>query len=300
MRKWFFALALLALLTAPAAARAQGGPSLEILSVQLQPEEDRSSVLVIYDLKLADESPVPVRMEIPIPAEADLNAVALDEQGGLVVVPYEVVEKGDAQNIVFTASTTELFYRIEFYQPYEREGEHRHFVYQWDGRYAAAILRVDLKEPLDSRNVATDPPLNDISEDEYGFVYRAATFTALPAGSPLTIIVDYDKSSDILNVAGSSIRPSQTVDENTPGRISVETFMPWIIGSIGLVLAVVGLLYLARGDRLRQIRPRLRHHKRAEEGGDDQVYCHQCGQRARPGDRFCRSCGSRLRVEADD
>ncbi|HEX6268955.1 MAG TPA: zinc ribbon domain-containing protein, partial [Anaerolineales bacterium] len=26
-------------------------------------------------------------------------------------------------------------------------------------------------------------------------------------------------------------------------------------------------------------------------------YCHECGARAQPGDRFCRTCGSRLRVE---
>ncbi len=300
MRKWFPVLAIFLLLAVHVAAHAQGRPSLEILSVQLQPEEDRPSVLVIYDLKLAEESPVPVQMEIPLPPGADLNAVAREEQGGLVVVPYETADKGGTQIIVFTASSTEFFYRVEFYQPYEREGEHRHFVFQWDGSYAASILRVDLKQPLDSRNVNTDPPLNEVSQDEYGFVYRAATFSALPAGSPLTIVVDYDKSSDVLNVAGSNIRPSQEVDETTSGRISVETFMPWIIGSIGLVLVAVGLLYLARGDRLRQVRPRPRHRKPAEEGGDSQVYCHQCGQRARPGDRFCRSCGSRLRVETDD
>lgn len=300
MRKWFLVLALLILLTIPVAVRAQGRPGLEVLSIQLQPEEDRSSVLVIYDLKLVNESPVPVQMEIPLPPGADLNAVARQEQGSLIIVPYEVTNEGDTQNIIFTASTTKTFYRVEFYQPYERDDEHRHFVYQWDGLYAAAILRVELKEPLDSRNVATDPPLNDISEDENGFVYRAATFSALPSGTPLTIIVDYDKSSDVLNVAGSNIGPSRPVDENTPGRVSVETFMPWIFGAIGLVLAAVGLLYLARGNRAGRFRPRLRHQKRAEESGDSQVYCHQCGQRARPGDRFCRSCGSRLRVEADD
>lgn len=299
MRKWFLVLVLLALLTPPVAARAQGEPSLEILSIQLQPEEDRASVLVIYDLKLTAASPVPAQMEIPLPAGADLNAVAREEQGGLVVVPHETADQGGVQVVVFTANSTELFYRVEFYQPYEREGEHRHFVFQWDGSYAASILRVDLKQPLDSRNVVTDPPLNEVSQDEYGFFYHSATFSALPAGSPLTIAVDYDKSTDVLNVAGTAIRPSQEVDQNTPGRISVETFMPWIIGSIGLLLIVGGLIYLGRGNRTRQFRPRLRHRNRAEEGGNE-VYCHQCGQRARPGDRFCRSCGSRLRVESDD
>lgn len=300
MHKWFPVLALFVLLTPPTAARAQGEPSLEVLWVQLQPEEDRASVLIIYDLKLTAESPVPAELEIALPAGGELNAVARGEQGDLLVVPSEVVERDGTQIVLFTAASTEVFYRVEFYQPYEREGEHRHFVFQWDGSYAASILQVDLKQPLDSRNVATDPPLDEIWQDEYGFVYRSAKFSAMPAGSPLTIVVDYDKSSDILNVAGTAIRPSQEVDTTTPGRISVETFMPWIIGLIGLVLIAGGVLYLARSNRPRQLRPRLRHQNRAEQDGNDQVYCHQCGQRARPADRFCRSCGSRLRVESDN
>ena len=27
------------------------------------------------------------------------------------------------------------------------------------------------------------------------------------------------------------------------------------------------------------------------------IYCHQCGKRALPGDTFCRSCGTKLRFE---
>jgi hypothetical protein len=45
---------------------------------------------------------------------------------------------------------------------------------------------------------------------------------------------------------------------------------------------------------------RARLRRAAGRGGDNEsveLYCHECGTRAQTGDRFCRVCGSKLRVE---
>jgi hypothetical protein len=39
--------------------------------------------------------------------------------------------------------------------------------------------------------------------------------------------------------------------------------------------------------------------ERIEEAGEvsGHIYCHQCGKRAAQGDRFCRACGTQLRIQ---
>jgi hypothetical protein len=87
------------------------------------------------------------------------------------------------------------------------------------------------------------------------------------------------------------------VDENTPGRVSI-TNLPWIIGGFGLALIVIALFSYWRSTQSTEEKtPRRRRRQNAQDAGEQQAYCHECGARAHPGDRFCRTCGSRLKVE---
>jgi uncharacterized OB-fold protein len=68
-----------------------------------------------------------------------------------------------------------------------------------------------------------------------------------------------------------------------------------------VALIVGGVVwYLQSGKGKEEERSRRRHRlapvKEPESTGG-YVYCHQCGKRAGPGDRFCRACGAKLRIE---
>jgi hypothetical protein len=86
------------------------------------------------------------------------------------------------------------------------------------------------------------------------------------------------------------------VDENTPGRVSIAN-LPWIIGGFGLALIVIALFTYWRSTQTSEEKTPRRRQRPAAEAGDREAYCHECGARAHPGDRFCRTCGSRLKVE---
>jgi hypothetical protein len=80
--------------------------------------------------------------------------------------------------------------------------------------------------------------------------------------------------------------------------------LPWMLGGLGVILivsGVAGFLAWQRGSRSgsRRLRHTTRRQApaRAEPREGEAVYCHQCGNRARPGDVFCRTCGARMRRE---
>jgi hypothetical protein len=101
------------------------------------------------------------------------------------------------------------------------------------------------------------------------------------------------------------------------GRLELPGFLPWVLGIVllGIVLVVglwFGMPYIVSGGlyqslfgrktsavdkrRRRRLPVNVTGGKTALEG----AYCHQCGRRASPGDRFCRSCGTRLRTGGED
>jgi hypothetical protein len=105
-------------------------------------------------------------------------------------------------------------------------------------------------------------------------------------------------SSALVKPATPQVEPIAPVDESTPGRVSIAN-LPWIIGGFGLALIAIALFSYWRSTQAQsaESQPRKRHRHKPEGEDDGQAYCHECGARAHGGDRFCRTCGSRLRVE---
>jgi hypothetical protein len=142
--------------------------------------------------------------------------------------------------------------------------------------------------------------MNEMQRESDGLPGLGKDFGSLPKGEQFILLLNYDKTSDALVAPPNELQPSAPVDENTPGRISLTNYLPYIFGGFGLVLILGGFLYYWQsGTRSGGSGPkrRRRAHAVEQEEGEAQ-YCHQCGTRARPNDRFCRVCGSRLRQES--
>lgn len=76
----------------------------------------------------------------------------------------------------------------------------------------------------------------------------------------------------------------------------------WLLVFLGLVLiGGGGYWYWRSGQQESPAKARRRRRAPRQETAaaftQEAIYCHQCGKRAGAGDRFCRSCGSRLRTE---
>jgi hypothetical protein len=297
LQKWLLLPLLFALLTIPIPGNAQGQITLDTMTVQLWPEFDQPAMLVIYDFTLAEGTSLPVDITLRIPTDATLTAVANAPSGSLLNVPYqEPGEENGWQVVTFTTDTVTT-YHIEYYAPLIRTDTQREFVYLWPGDYAVRTFDVSVKIPDDTTDISTDPQMRSgTSENNTQTTLEWGT-SDLEEGKQLPIKLTYTRTSDQLSVSNQPLETG-TVDENTQGRISLSNYLPYILGGLGVLLIVGAGFYFWQTSQGKSTTPRRRHRTRTENDDNEDVYCHQCGKRAQPGDRFCRTCGTRLRKEA--
>jgi len=292
MRKDFILLFLL-LLVFPASVQAQNAVTLESLNVRLWSEYDQPSMLVIYDFELASDTTLPATVDIRIPKAANITAVAYQEGGDLLNTEFAgPVEDGNWQTITFFVKTLTA-YHLEYYQPIAREGNNRAFTYQWTGNYQINNLRVEIQLPDDSTAVKAKPMLPFVPSQP--FLSGSASVSNLGAGETYQLDLSYARISEssILPAASPQVA-AEPITPDTAGRVTLDN-LPYILGGVGVLLIVSAIYYFWRSNSAQAPRSRKRLHNTKNESG--QVYCHECGARANDDDRFCRTCGSKLRIE---
>ncbi len=307
MRRYCLALMMILLLacTPLALASAQAEVKLSSIEVDLWPEYDRPSVLVIYRITLPSTTTLPVDLSFRIPAAAgEPSAVAVRQmsaqgEAGLFTIPHERQVVGDWGVISLTATLPEL--QIEYYDPgLVKEGDARQFEYHWPGDYAVDVLKLQVQQPLGASEMSISPTSGQGATGGDGLVYYNKEVGALTAGQTFSLTINYKKSNDDLTAANLQVQPSAPVSV-TPERSSLLVVLPWALGGLGVALIVGGVVwYLQSGKGKEEERFRRRHRTtpvKEPEGTGGYIYCHQCGNRAGPGDRFCRICGAKLRVE---
>jgi hypothetical protein len=300
MQRWltWILLAACLALSLPAGAAAQSDIRLTTLQVQLWPEYDQPSMLVIFDFEVAPETSLPARVEFEIPRNANLIAVAALQNGDLINARFEEPVTQDDAKLFAVIVESLTAHHFEYYQPLARSADTRQFSFRWDGRYAVDEFSLRVQQPLDTTTLTTDPPLKPSQDSLDGLTYFANQPQRLDAGTPYPLNLEYQKTSEALTVPPTSVEPSQPLGEETAGRISANDYWPYVAGVVGILLIAGGVGYYYMTQRIQRFNPRRRQRPRREDAAaNSEVYCHQCGQRARAGDRFCRVCGTRLRLE---
>ncbi|HNA90114.1 MAG TPA: zinc ribbon domain-containing protein [Anaerolineales bacterium] len=295
MRKLFLILMLGVFFSIPYHASAQADITLSNVVVQLWPEYDQPSMLVLVDFQLSPNVSLPAKVTFRIPQGANLIAVAASsESSGFVTVPYEgPTADGDFQSFSMTIDET-ASYRFEFYDTLTFNGNQRLYTYLWDSSYSVDSFSVNMLEPLDVTRVSMQPDYASVDTSQ-GTKFYTGKSVKLAADEQYALTLDYEKTTNTLVSQAQSVQPAAPVDENTPGRVSLYNTLPYIIGGLGVVMILGGIVYYFRAGRAPAHKSRRRHsNTEPEDGGVDQ-YCPQCGSRAKASDRFCRTCGARLR-----
>lgn len=297
MRRWLAILLVAGALFTPFVAQAQSPIKLSTLQVQLWPEYDQPSMLVIYDFKLPDSTKLPVSVSMTFPKDAHLMAVASQaSDGSLLNTDYlgpTVNEAGQSITIQIQTQTT---YHLEYYQTLSRTGKERQFTYLWPGAYAIDHLSVSIRLPPDTTSVVTKPDMKS-EKGADGSSNLTKDFGAVPAGQQLPVDLTYTKTTNTLSVPAESVQPSKPLDSNTPGRVLLSNYVPYILGALGILAVGAGSIYLLQPHNRQAYQKRQTHRPHTETRAKAEAYCHQCGARAEPGDRFCRVCGTKLRLE---
>lgn len=284
--------------------RAQPATAIETLNIDFWPDYDRAAVLVL----LTGALPAPGPVTVPLPPDADLNAVArIDTDGSMISVEYEATEGG------VTFNTSNLGFRIEFYIPYAAEGNQHSFSYTWLSEAPVQRLSMVVQQPAAATEMIIDPEPVSVNEGQNdGLTYYTLGAETAPAGQPASVQVTYTMAEEQLTV-GSAVNsdpapapPAEIESEGSGLSLLTEGDFDWplVLGIIGVLLIVVaGTWQLATrqaSSKPRKPKPR-RPHASASRPSSSKTrqrkanFCHNCGDPVTLGDKFCRNCGTRIK-----
>ncbi len=295
MKKRFALILLVAFLLISSSVFAQESVTIKKLNIQLWPEYDRPEMLVMYTFELADETPLPASVQIRIPTNAELNAVAKIVDQQMLKLDYET-SKQNADWVIITILADELSgFRVEYYVPLIREEKERRFTYLWQNDLAVENLFIEFQQPINSKNLKTEPLLLKTTQD--GIIYHTLPVGKVAANEPFRLELSYEKDNDFLT---ASTMPVEVGGESRGGKSSsFRESLPSVLLGLGVLLIIGGMFYFFAANRQpkaphKKHRPHSRRVSASAAGRG--VYCHECGARAHSGDRFCRACGAKLRL----
>lgn len=307
MPKWMAALLLALSLLFPGWAQAQGNPiSLEKVEVDLWPEYDRPDVLVIYHIFLPADTSLPANVTLPIPAAVGdpYNLAVREADGNMYNLTFNRTVKGAWGEVNFSTPGTEI--QLEYYNTdLKKAGSQRSFTYLWPASYAVKSFNVQIQRPVGASQMQINPPLTASGSGEGDLQYYSGEIGSLAADQDFSLSLQYQKPNDSLSIELMKVQPAGPVNNQTPGRLTLSDYLPWILGVLAFSLIIGGAIWYWRSGRAPQPAEERRRHaatgrsRPAEKiiDSSDGMYCHQCGKRALAGDVFCRSCGARLRKE---
>jgi hypothetical protein len=280
----------------PVPVSGQEAISFNRLVVELWPEYDEPSVLVIYRGILSSQVSLPIQITLTIPSAAGQpNAVAVrDPEGRLMSIQYERVVKGNWAEVTFTTTSQEI--QLEYYDPrLERDDSTRSFVYEWPGEHFVNSAIFQVQRPRGASNLEISPSFAEIFQGSDGLTYFRSEETKLAVEQKRVIHLSYEKDSDMLSIGDQSVQPSTAIEPKLSTSLQDMNLIPWIIAGGGVILIAVAVgLYLRFGTQIKTEKNIAGEKRDGAVISDQQSYCPQCGNRTSESDRFCRVCGQRL------
>ena len=291
---------LVMMLVLPMAVKAQQVYTLQLAYVSVWPEYEYSvdkpgqlNVLVINRFLLDTKNiqfPAQVRFQIP--------ATALKPS---VVAVGPTADTVSDQNVQYTTSpadngwidvlvmTTGPAIQIEYYDyNIAKTGSSREYVYVWPGSYAVGTFHIDVRVPMRATNMRSVPDATMSGTDSEGFKFGEMTESNFPVGKIFTLKINYDRDTDAPSTTFMPVQPSAPLDQPVSGQVSLETYMPWVMGGLLLVMIAGGAAWYGLSNRRDKNPARIqkrqvaRLQKKNAQKGDGQIYCHECGKRAQP------------------
>jgi hypothetical protein len=296
MRKLITILTLLVVFLVTFSVQAQDVMQFSLLKVEIYPEYDQPGVLLIYHMTLATGTNLPANLELHIPSNAQVNAVAFMDPGNqkLFDTPYDRSVQGQWSEIKLTTPTLQV--QLEYYLPLVKDGTIRHIIFDWAGDYIARQLEINFHTPIGAENVNFSLAPTDTNLGQDGLTNYQLQKSDLGSGETFTLKIDYQRQTDTLNISSKAPQAVTTLGPDTPGRVSMNDIMPWILAGIGVLLLIAGIFSIFTWQRGSQGSGKSKRYGKPHNKGEEaSTYCHQCGHRAQPSDVFCRTCGARLK-----
>jgi len=291
-RSFVFLLTLFLLMPAAAAFAQTPVRAIDILAVELWPDYDRKSVLVMLTGTLASDTKFPAAVTLPIPETAQINAVARIDGSDGQMKDDIASSRNPAGTLTFI--TSDLRFRVEYYVPYIVNYNQRSFDFAWLADLSVKKLQLTVQQPISASSLNTEPAAATTVKREDGLNYHTFSAQNVPAGETVSLHVGYTMTVSRLSVENL---PSPKSDNQKPGLSAASTAgsrFNWglVIIFIGGLIVVVSLVWHLASRRSSprtpnpvdtQVENRYRHN-----------FCPNCGEPVNKGDKFCGGCGTKL------
>jgi len=271
--------------------------ALDSLYVAFWPDYDDPSVLVLMTGTLPADASFPAEVTIPIPPQAEINAVASIGEEGMADTEYQV--DGD----MLTLITPDPRFRVEYYAPYEEDGDSHTFDFAWNADFDVQEFIAKIQQPINATSLTTQPAAANVdTSPSDGLTYHALPSRALPAGTPFAMSFRYDMADPGLTAGGSA----QTAPGTAPSAeaaTNASSGIEWLlivagVAIVGLIIAVTWLVATrngGKGKKRRSGKSSKPLKPTPKERSAQAQFCHNCGTQSEKGDVFCRNCGSELK-----
>lgn len=287
-RKYYLLLFLLAMIL-PVAGHAQDEATvIDTLVVDIWPDYDRASVLVLLTGTLSADTKLPATVIFPVPVTAQLNAVArIDSSDGVM---KDDILSGPAPG-GFRFTTPDLRFRVEYYLPYAVNNNRRTFNFTWLADLSVNSFQLKIQQPISASFLATEPAAVDISKGQDGFTYYAFPVQTVPAGQSFSVDVDYTMTTAQLSVASLAPPGGGVQEPGTPATPNITSgnkgiITAAIVSSIFLTIVFVWRIVTRRGASNRDVTQDAKAQKQSHA-----KFCRNCGDQLDKDDRFCSNCG---------
>jgi len=286
--------------------QAQGALEFDHVQIDIWPEYDQPSVLVIYKMTLAASTSMPAQVTLRIPkASGQPSSVAMQDVDNLLYnLAYTSTVAGDWIKITFTAPSPNL--QFEYYDPgLAKDGTNRSYQYTWSGDYKVNDLVVRVQQPKYGGPLSIQPIQGISTVGDDNLTYFGNDVGAVAQGTTFTVKLSYINATGQLTGDGSgSIVKTSPQASTFPGSLFAGLNLVLVIAIAGVVLIGGGVAWFFVQRRSTDSEPVHRRHTAAvgpittrlpqEKADADAIFCHQCGKKAAAGDVFCRGCGIRL------
>lgn len=290
-----------ALLPRPLTAQTPAG-TLDQLTIDIWPDFDQPAALVLMTAVLPAGTPLPATLTLPLPPNAQLNAVARISDDNVMVDDIDFTPT--AENVTLT--TPDSRFRIEYYLPYTATDLQRTLSFSWQSDLTVNALEFAIQEPLALDNMITDPaPASFIVRND-GLRYQTLATTSVPAGTPFTVTTTYTLTRNQLTITGlTATDDGASLIPPAPAPAPSATTVPFnwsaalaLVGGL-LVIGSLAWQYAQNQQQARLKKPRPQRppakQTKASQPAKATKFCHHCGQATQPQDRFCRNCGTPLK-----
>jgi hypothetical protein len=280
-------------------AQANEPTDIQSLAIDLWPDFDQPSVLVLITGTVPANTPLPVTISIPLPANATVNAVARINAENAMIDDLNP-EIGAS---MLTFSTPDPRFRVEYYIPYTAANNERSFTFTWLADVAVEQFELSVQQPSGAASLNVLPSANSvITGQQDGLTYHVLPVTTVLAGQPYEATVSYTMAIPQLTTELAQPAASNTTAVSPPSSTPQSaTNWPLILGIVGGVFVVAALAWQFAGTSRKPTRPQKPAPRKPvttqprPQPKTNPRFCYECGQALHTNDKFCRECGTAVK-----